>query len=247
MSVNKPNKILLLDIETSPNLGWTWEKYDTTVIEFIRERHLLCFTVKWLDSGKTITRSLPDYPLYAKDKESDKELVKELWDYMNDADIVIGHNAINFDIKVTNARFIVNGLLPPSPYRVVDTVREARKRFKFNSNTLNDLSSLLGLGAKVKHSGFSLWKGCMEGKEESWKKMKKYNKMDVQLLEKLYLRLRPWMETHPAINIGHPKTTCPACASTNTQKRGFAFARSLKYQRYQCLSCGHWFKGETIK
>jgi DNA polymerase elongation subunit (family B) len=240
------NKILLLDIETSPNIGYTWEKYDTTVIEFVKERHLLCFTVKWLGASKSVTKSIADYPNYLKDKESDKELAKDLWEYLNEADIIIGHNAINFDLKMTNARFIVNGLLPPSPYRTIDTVKEARKRFKFNSNTLNDLSKLLGIGSKLKHAGFSLWKGCMEGDPKCWSKMKRYNKIDVDLLEKLYLRLRPWMETHPSVSIGS-KTNCPACACDSTQKRGYAYARSLKYQRYQCTGCGHWFKGETIR
>lgn len=240
-------KILLIDIETAPNLGYTWEKYDTDVIEFLKERYMLCFTAKWLGNPKLITYALPDFPNYIKDKESDKELVMKLWELINEADIVIGHNVNNFDLKVANARFIVNGLLPPSPSRIIDTLKEAKKRFKFTSNKLNDISQVLGLGEKLKHSGFSLWLGCMSGQDKAWKKMKQYNRMDVVLLEKLYLKLRPWMEAHPTLVAGEEKSNCPACASSNTQKRGFSVAKTLKYQRYQCTSCGHWFKGAAIK
>jgi len=240
-------KILLLDIETAPLIGFSWERYDTNLLEVVRDRYMLCFTVKWLDEKKYHTYSLPDFPSYLKDKENDKELVTKLWDFMNEADVIVGHYCDGFDVKVTNARFIVNGLLPPSTYRTVDTLKEAKKKFKFSSNKLDDLGHALGLGRKLSTGGFKLWKECMEGKDAAWKKMTSYNKMDVTLLEKVYLKIRPWIKNHPNIGILVDKLACHCCASKNTQRRGYNYTKLTKYIRYLCKDCGSWSQGTMEK
>jgi DNA polymerase elongation subunit (family B) len=245
--MNKPLKVLFFDVETAPNIGYTWDKYETNVIEFLKERYMLCFTVKWLDENKAHTFGLPDFSEYRKDKTSDKSLVLKLWEYINEADIIVAHNGDSFDVKVMNTRFIVNGLTPPSPYKTVDTRKEARKRFGFSSNSLNDLGGVLGLGKKLSTGGFKLWKDCMEGKSDAWKKMKKYNKIDVLLLEQVYLKLRPWMKTHPNVAVCIDRTACHSCGSTNTQRRGYSYSKFTKYQRIQCTSCGSWSQGPVEK
>jgi len=245
--MNKPLKVLFFDVETAPNIGYTWEKYETNVIEFLKERYMLCFTVKWLDENRAHTFGLPDFSDYKKDKTSDKSLVLKLWEYINEADIIVAHNGDSFDVKVMNTRFIVNGLTPPAPYKTVDTKKEAKKRFGFSSNSLNDLGNVLGLGKKLSTGGFKLWKDCMEGKQDAWKKMKKYNKIDVLLLEQVYLKLRPWMKTHPNVAVCIDRAACQACGSTNTQRRGYSFSKFTKYQRIQCTSCGSWSQGPVEK
>ena len=244
---NKPLKILFLDIETAPNIGYTWEKYETNVIEFIQERYMLCFTVKWLGEQKFHTYGLPDFPDYIKDKTSDKALVVKLWDFVNEADVIVAHNVDSFDIKVMNARFIVNGLTPPSPYKTVDTKKEAKKRFSFNSNSLADLGVLFGFGGKASTGGFKLWKDCMAGLPVAWKKMKAYNKTDVALLEKIYTKLRGWVKTHPNISVCVDRAACQICGSKNTQKRGFTYSKYTKYQRLQCMDCHGWSQGSVQK
>tara|TARA_R110002074_G_scaffold402324_1_gene607018 strand:+ start:51492 stop:52247 length:756 start_codon:yes stop_codon:yes gene_type:complete len=236
----KKLKVLIFDIETAPNIGYTWTKWETNVIEFITERYMLCFAAKWLDEKQTVVHSLPDFKGYTKDKTNDKELVKKLWALMDEADVVVAHNGDKFDIKVMNARFAVNGLTPPSPYKTVDTCKVARGKFGFNSNKLNDLGKVLGFGGKFETGGFALWKGCMAGEKASWTKMKKYNKIDVTLLEKVYLALRPWMPQHPNVGINKGRHACNHCASTKTQNRGFSYAKVHKYQRYQCQDCYAW-------
>lgn len=243
----KQLKILFLDIETAPNLGYAWEKYETTMFDFVLERYMLCFTVKWLGDKKYHCYGLPDFPTYKKDPECDKELVMKLREFVDEADIIVAHNGDSFDIKVMNARFITNGILPPSPYKTIDTKKEAKKRFKFNSNKLEDIAKNLGIGTKMETGGFKLWKGCMAGHMDSWKKMKAYNKVDVKLLEEVYLRLRPWMKTHPNVGMSINRTNCQACGSTNTQRRGFSYAKYTKYQRIQCLDCSAWSQGPIIK
>lgn len=240
-------KVLLLDIESAPNLGYSWEKYETTVFDFLIERYMLCFTVKWLGDSKLYTHSLPDFKTWSKDQTNDKELLEKLREYVDQADIIVGHNCDSFDIKIMNARFIANGILPPSPYKTVDTKKEAKKRFYLNSNKLDDIGKFLGLGRKMDTGGFKLWKGCMAGNPASWKKMELYNRQDVRLLEQVYLRLRPWMKNHPNVAVAISRINCQSCGSANVQKRGFSYSKYTKYQRIQCLDCGSWSQGPVIK
>ena len=135
-------KILLYDIETAPNLVHTWGVYEQTALEVVRPWYILCFAYKWLDEKQTHVVSLPDYEKqYKKDPENDYEVVKRLHELFNEADIVIAHNGNNFDQKKVHARFLVHGFDPPINYKQIDTLKEARKHFRFDSNRLNDLGT----------------------------------------------------------------------------------------------------------
>jgi predicted RNA-binding Zn-ribbon protein involved in translation (DUF1610 family)/DNA polymerase elongation subunit (family B) len=245
--MTKKPKILLFDIETAPNLSYVWGHYEQNVIEHSREWYVLCFVAKWMGNRKMITEALPDYKAYKKDPEDDKEVVTALWHLLDEADIVVAHNGDRFDIRKMNARFIFHGLKPPAPYKTVDTLKVARKYFAFNSNKLNDIGQHLGLGKKVSTGGFELWKGCMQGDKKSWAKMIKYNKQDVNLLEKVYIELRSWMTNHPSMGAYIEDNVCPNCGSEHLQKRGTSVTRVSKYQRYQCQDCGAWGKGKPQK
>lgn len=237
-----------MDIETSPNLGYTWAKWEQNVIEFEREWYMLTFSAKWLGEKKIITKGLPDYKLYKTNPEDDKELVKELWSLIDQAEIVIAHNGDKFDIKKMNARFAFHGLNPPTPYKSIDTLKVARRYFSFNSNKLTDLGEYFNLGKKIDTGGFQLWRDCMRGVKSSWKLMMKYNEQDVILLEKVYLKLRGWMTNSPNLNLlSEVLDSCPICGGTHLQKRGTGMTRIMKYVRYQCQSCGGWSRGGAVK
>lgn len=238
-------KILLFDLETSPINAWVWERYETNVIFVEQESYLLCYAAKWLN-GSIFAKSLPDFHGYKKNPTNDKALVESLWDLLDEADIVIAHNADQFDVKKANARFAHYGMKPPSPYKTVDTLKIARRMFKFSSNKLDDLGEHLRFGKKIK-TDFSLWKGCMDGDKGSWAKMIRYNKRDVDLLQKIYLHFRPWIPNHPNVAILADKYGCPSCSSTMLQKRGRGITRSGTYVRYQCQSCGAWSRGSNQK
>lgn len=245
----KEAKIILFDIETAPNLGWFWEMWETNPIGIKTNWHLLSFSWKYLGDERVHTHSLPDYPEYKKDKDDDSALARHLWEILDYADIVIAHNGDKFDVKKANARFIFHKLKPPTPYKTIDTLKVARKHFKFDSNKLDSLGKYLGVGEKLPHTGAHLWFGCMSGDKESWKLMKKYNEQDVMLLEKVYLQLRPWMTTHPNVNIYDEfQDSCPTCGA-KVEKRGFGYAQLSSYQRYCCKNpkCGAWSRGSSIK
>lgn len=242
-------QIAFLDIENAPNLGWTWDKFEQNVIAFKTPWFMLSYAVKWKGEKKIHVRALCDYPDYKKDKENDKSLVEDLRDVFDRADIIIAHNGDRFDIRKSNARFIANGLLPPSTYKTIDTLKIARRYFKFTSNSLNELAATLDCGAKLPNEGFHLWKSCMEGDPAAWVKMKKYNAHDIVLLEKVYARLAPWHKSHPDITLYGEKSDrphCPACASDKMQRRGFEILLKRRRYRYQCQDCGKWSPGALV-
>lgn len=242
-------RIAFIDIETSPNLGWTWGKYEQNVIEFQQEWFLLSFSVKWAGESKPKTYALPDFPGYVKDKTNDRELAMKLAEVLDEADLVVAHNGDRFDIKKINTRLLIHNIHPPSPYKTLDTLKLAKKYFGFNSNKLNDICHLLGFGRKLQTGGFDLWLKCYEGDVKAWAKMKKYNAHDVVLLEKVYNKFRAWHSTHPNITLKQQNTKylCPACGSPKTQQRGWYYISKYRVKRHQCTSCGKWSKGEREK
>jgi predicted RNA-binding Zn-ribbon protein involved in translation (DUF1610 family) len=238
-------KIVFIDLENSPSLGWTWgPKWETSIIEFQQDWHLLSFAYKWVGEKTVHVKGLCDYPGFEKNKTDDKRLVADLWKIFDEADVVIAHNADRFDIKKANTRFVTHGFPPPSPYRTVDTLKVARKYFRFDSNKLDDLGQYLGVGRKLKHIGFALWLQCMEGDKKSWAVMKKYNQKDISLLESVYYLLRAWATNHPNINQGG--FACPTCGSVEIQKRGWTYTPLRQKRRFQCQSCAAWFSGPAI-
>ena len=238
-------KVLLFDIETAPSLGWVWGKYEQDVISFEQHWYMLSFAAKWLGTNKVISYSLPDFKGYSKDKENDKELVKKLWELLDEADIIIAHNGDEFDLKKCNTRFVVHGMNPPSPYKTIDTLKLARRYFAFESNKLDDLGKMLGLGQKMATGGFGLWLKCMEGDATAWATMKKYNKQDVVLLEKVYMKIRAWNKSAPRISeIAHQ---CLCCGSSNIQRRGYNYTKVTMYHRHFCKDCGSWTQDTVVK
>lgn len=237
-------RVLLIDIETAPLVGYAWSKWETNIIDTIKDFYILSFAYKWIDDKKVRSLALPDFPLYKKDPENDLQLCHNIWPLLNQADIVVAHNGDSFDIKKINARFLVHGTLIPSPYKTIDTKKIAKKYFKFDSNKLDELGRQLGIGRKMQHGGFELWKGCMSGDTKSWKTMVEYNKQDVELLEKVFLKLRPWMNNFPVVR--SENGDCRNCEGSHLQKRGFSFTRTSKIQRLQCQDCGAWNLGTRV-
>jgi len=231
--------ILLFDEETAPILGYTWKLWDTSIIEVVRDTYLLSFAWKWYNKKKTDVLALPDFPLYKKEPHNDRDLTKKLWELFDEADIVIGHNANKFDVKVANARFMHHNIRPPTPYKTVDTLREFKKYTNRSSFKLDFLSKQSTGQGKVRVDK-QVWLGCLNGDLKEWSKMKVYNKRDVTLLEDRYKEILPWITNHPNLNvIDDTRDKCPNCNGF-LSKRGRYITRTGKYQRYQCVECGAW-------
>lgn len=233
-------KILIIDIETAPNIAYVWGawKQDIHQKQWIQKSHILSFAAKWLGKDKIVYEE--------NRKKNDRKIVQSMFKLLDEADVVVAHYGKKFDLPTIIGRGVVHGFTPPSPYIVVDTKEVASREFRLVSNSLANLCEEFGLPLKSDHKkfpGFELWLGCLRGDNEAWQEMKEYNIADVISLEHLYLRLRPYIRNHP--NIGRPNeegsVECPKCSSSAIHFRGYYHTRAgLTYRKYVCTSCGGW-------
>ena len=239
-------KILLADIETAPIIMAAWTTFEANAVWVERDTFILSFACKWLD-GKVQSYALPDYSWYKRHKHDDIKLVKRLWKYLDEADVVIAHNGDAFDIKKINSRLAVHGFKPPSPYKTIDTLKIARSVFKFDSNKLDNLGRYLREGRKIPNTGAALWRGCIDGDPKSWRIMRRYNEQDVLLLERVYNRLKPWAKRHPDLTLYTSDYGCPVCQSRHVTRQGILIRIKSKVERLKCGNCGHWFQGKLVR
>lgn len=247
-SYHSPTKILVLDIETAPLESYTWGTFEQDVgLDQIKtEWSILSFAAKWLHNPKVIYKSTGGRgKRYVR---HDKPLLKDLWQLLDEADIVVSQNGKAFDIKKVNARMAMHGILPYSPIKQIDTLVEAKKHFKFTSNRLAWLSKYLSDTKKSEHKkfpGFSLWLECLQDNPKAWAEMKKYNIIDILATEQVYFKLRPWMNNHP--NISQVKGVCHSCGGTEFNSRGWNLQKNHKTRQLSCKSCGSYAAGEKVK
>ena len=235
-------KILLFDIENAPIVTWSWGIHDdpSHSTKFVKsDWYIMCWSAKWLGEKDIISSALTDFK-YNFRNPNDKQILEALWKLLDEADIVIAHNGKKFDCRKANTRFLIHGMKPPSPYKVIDTLTIARQSFMFTSNRLGDLGNYFGVGSKMETGGFELWKDCMDGDLKAWGKMVKYCKQDVRLLEKVYKKLAPYAKSNFGLQAFFDIHVCGSCGSPKIQYRGYAYAKTRKYRRFQCTKCGTW-------
>lgn len=233
-------KILFLDIETAPKIAYVWQFWKANIgpKQVIDHGHIMSFSALFNDEDDCI---------YEENRANDdSDITKSLIRLLDDADIVVGHNVDKFDCATINGRALVLGVKPPSPYKIVDTYQVAKKKFKFESNSLEYLAGVLKCDhQKLEHAkfpGWLLWLECLKGNEEAWKEMRQYNIVDTYTVRDVYMKMRPWIEQHPNLGVyaeGN-EPVCPKCGSKHLQRRGFSYTQVSKFQRFVCVDCGGW-------
>lgn len=235
-------RIATLDIETAPITAYVWGlfKQNVGLNQIISDWSILSFAYKMLDESKVHYSDVSGQ----EDLRDDSLLLNELWQLLDDADIIIAQNGRAFDVKKIMARFLTEGLPPPSPFKVIDTLEMAKQIARFTSNKQDWLSQLLTDQPKEHHKefpGMELWVECLKGNPRAWAVMKKYNKRDITGCEKMYLTMLPYYQGHPnvAAYYDDDKVRCPRCASTKmTVLDKPALTQTGEYHRYQCGGCG---------
>lgn len=229
-------KILLLDIETAPNLAYVWQLYDQNIgpKQVVSGTYVLCWAAKWYGEDEILFDSIH--------QSKERSMLRGIHNLLDEADVVVHFYGSKFDIPMLNGEFIKHGMTPPSPYKQVDLKKVCADQFRFPSNKLEYVAKALKIGTKI-DTDFKLWTDCLKGNEDAWAKMKEYNKNDTILLEALYDKLMPWISNHPNHGaFGEDKEVCPNCGGSHLHRRGIAIANLLKYPRFQCQSCWKWFR-----
>lgn len=232
-------KIFVFDLENAPSKAVVWRlwKQNINVDQITEEWYMLSWSGKWLFDTEIFSDVLT--PEEAK-KGDDKRIMGSLWEFIDHADILVGHNIDGFDVLKMNTRFVINGYIPPSPYQTIDTLTAARKNFSFTSNKLDYLCKQFGVEGKADNGGLERWIGCLDGDEKCLTDMEAYNKQDIIATEELYLAMRTWIKTHPnlALYMDSEETLCYKCGSPNIEWTDrFYYTGVNKYSVYRCKSC----------
>ena len=240
-------KILLFDIETTPMPVWVWDfgKQYVPPTNLVKDNdgnqkvwYVLSWAAKWLYDDNVISDIVSPEEAVSRD---DSRVLSSIWKLLDEADIVIAHNGDRFDLRKLNARFILNDMAPPSPYKSIDTLKIARKEFAFSSNKQDFLTITFGLAEKLK-TDFQLWLDCMNGNKEALGNMLNYNERDVVGLEQVYLKLRPYIKNHPNLGVLMDDNVCPTCGSKNIKASNATyFTSSNEFPVYRCGGCNSPF------
>jgi len=231
-------KIGVLDIETLPLIVYSWSlgKQHINHTQVIKDWCISTWAFKWLNDNEVYSGALTPKEALKRD---DSRIIKEIWGFIEDSNVIIAHNGDYFDIPRLNTRFLLNGLKPPLSYQTIDTLKVARKKFSFTSNKLDYISRLLGLEGKIK-TEFELWRMVDVGDQEAIDRMAEYNKRDVTLLEEVYHVLGAWMPSHPNIGLFMEDniTMCPHCTSLDLTWKGQYTTLVGVYSTARCNHCG---------
>lgn len=232
---SKKPKILMLDIETAPNLVTAWGLFNQNIAinQIIKPGYTMCWAAKW--HGK-------DGVMFSSVMDGAKKMVQRIHALMDEADVICHYNGNSFDVPTLHKEFLLHGLAPPAPSRHVDLLNTARRQFRLASNKLDFIAQQMGIGAKEEHKGRKLWLECMNKNKKAWATMESYNKNDVLLLEKLYDKLLPWIGDSLNLSAFGNTFCCPRCGSTDyTQQQTVTLITGV-YRRYECNSCKGWFR-----
>ena len=144
-------KVLLFDIETSLAQVYTYGLYDQniSIANVIEHPRMIAFTAKWLGKPKVFA--------FSEYHQSRTEMLTAMHELLDEADLVVGWNSKNFDVKWVNSEFMVENMLPPSPYKQLDLMQEVKRNARFLSNKLDYISERLLNDKKIEYNMARMW------------------------------------------------------------------------------------------
>lgn len=229
-------KILFWDTEFTPMQGYFWSLYPERIpLQMVDTyQEMLCYGTKW-KGKKTVVEDR---------RIGHRDMLENLRDRLTEADAVVSWNGMGYDTKMVQAEFVRWGISPAAPFKEIDLMRVVKKNFKFASYKLDYVAEQL-LGEKKLPTDFQLWRDVMADDPEAWKRMRDYQKQDVELLEKLYHRLLPWIKMPHPVKDGDDR--CRNCGGHKLIRRGYAITLNGRYPRVSCKDCGTWGRGGDRK
>lgn len=244
VQVIKKPRIVSFDLEVSPALGYfyppTWE---TGILRTKERQRLMSFAWQVVGEKKITALNLSKMDTYKVDPFNDKLLVIELHKVMSSADILLGQNSDQFDVRMANYFFIMNDLDPIEPKKYLDTKKIAKRYFKFLNNTLDNLGEELGFGGKTEITYKNLWvPAYLEQDLKSWRLMDIYCKNDVDVTTKIYLKMRGFAHQHPSVSrITGEYDSCPRCGGYDYRLKAYRVTNTSRYNQYFCNTCHGYF------
>jgi DNA polymerase III epsilon subunit-like protein len=210
---NGTARVLIYDIETSPNIGWFWRagyKLNIPATNITKERAVICVSYKWLGEDQV-------YNLSWDKNQDDKFLIEQFIEVLNEADLIVAHNGDRFDLKWLKTRALFHRLPMLPNYKQFDTLKVAKSKLLFNSNRLDYIAKFLGHEGK-NSTTIDLWMDIMFKKcKVAMNTMLDYCDEDVRQLEKVYKELR-YLDNprlHEGVMQSRTKQTSPITGGVN--------------------------------
>jgi hypothetical protein len=185
-------KVLIFDLETSPSQFWGWgtgEQY-VAYSQLVKGTETKIITAQY---KYALVDKKSKYLVWDKTSKGhdDSVMVEEITKLINTADIVIGQNSKQFDIKVLQERAKILRLPPVSVDFMIDTLTSSRSSFRALSHKLDYRSKQFGLGGKNKME-MADWIDILEGRVSPEKKMIPYGLKDTDDTEMLFWKELPY-------------------------------------------------------
>lgn len=157
---------------------------------------ILCAVFKTYSPDETKVFRIDNYLPWKEGKRADDSLlVKDILDYMQDIDIIIAHNGSNFDIPMIRTRALIHGYPPVNPIKIIDPVLLARKVFRFHSNSLNSIASMLETESQKTPLSPKLWANVIgNGDTKALQYIVEHCEADVEVLEEVTWRIRKYVK-----------------------------------------------------
>lgn len=236
--------VMTLDIERLPG-SFTADFWDLNAFKGRRIRpdqvtawpRTICVAWRWYGEKRT---------QFASEWEDGQAgMLRRVWEAYDAADVVYGHNVDRFDTKHLNTGWRDLGLPPPSPFKIVDTLTEARKVFGDESMQLVALTERLGIDTKTDRYDVDVARAALAGDKAAQRKLKAYNVGDVAASEQLVDAFRGWIPSHPHNLMGEATdvSTCNQCWGPNLAPNGWALASQMRYPLFRCTDCGGQVQG----
>lgn len=208
---------------------------------------IICASIVTLPDEKVRTFRVDKYKDWKHDPWNDRDLVADLVDDLDDADMWVTYYGKRFDHPFLNTRIFYwrsrghdISLLSNVPH--VDLYDTAKRKLKLHSNRLQVVSDLLGHGEKTPLE-LPTWIKAAGGHRPSINYVVEHCERDALILARNYLDLRPLVPAHPHMGVlaTGDRISCATCGS-GVQKRGTYVTEASTRQRFQCTNpdCGRW-------
>jgi hypothetical protein len=255
LALKKGLKIAYCDIETSPELNYTYATRKTTIqhnqviapmqitsVGYMFEGDKSATVLSWDQS----TDKHNAFDILRQDR--DKNLLKEVVPILNEADILIGQNSIEFDQKKIQWRLNVHSLPRLDNLIPLDILKQSYRAFSPLSHKLDYRSKVYGLGGKIKQDMDDCIAVAM-GDQKAQNIRLKYNGKDVLDTRRVfwkeldYYTLPDGLLKTLKFYVGNDCVTfCVRCASRHQAKFNVNRQKLKNGYKLTCKGCDYSWK-----
>ena len=240
----KQPRILFWDLESSLMEGYFFRiwKENIPMKRVKKQSHLLSAQWAFNDDEVQGIRVTPE----DVKTSNDFDVVVKMCEMINHADLIVTFNGKRFDTKLLSTRALFWGLPPIKPVKHIDLMEQAKRVFKFPSNSMQNISMYLGEDGKLETSGSNLWERCANYENyqqcnNALEEILIYGKQDIVATRDLYRRFQGWFKGVPNLGVlmNHKAETsdlrCIHCGSNDVFKmQTQTYTASSHFDLYRC-------------